>query len=225
MIASKRRLVRYSPMVRPRLLCRLAVVAALVATAGCESTATTTATLEDPAPAVVSIRGKIGAPMIGQFDHMLPNGAPGGAVVYLASGGGDFAVALKIAQRLEALPSSTAVVTRGCESASVVIFLAAHQRLVAPTAVVSVHRPKCTADGVIGLPCRVFWEPWARREFHERIARVSPRWAEYLDSQDPPAFERSGAEFVRVTGAQLIAFGVAAPYTREALRTIARAGS
>ena len=209
-------------MIRARLVRRLAVAAALAATAGCESTATTTATVDDTPPTMMSIRGKIGAPMLAQFDHMLPNGAPGGAVVYLASGGGDFATALKIAQRLEAMPSSTAVVTRGCDSACVLIFLAARERLVDPTAVVSVHGPQCTVSGVLGLPCRVFWEPWARREFHERIAKASPRWADYLDSQDPPAFERRGAEFVRVTGAQLIAFGVATPYSRAAVRLAAR---
>jgi hypothetical protein len=205
-------------MTRARLVPRLIAALALAATAGCETTATTTAVVDAP-PAVMTIRGKIGPTMIDQLDRMMPERPAGGAVVYLASGGGDFAAALKIAGRLEALPSSTVVVTRSCDSACVLIFLAARERLVDPAAVVSVHRPQCSVTGLLGLPCRVFWEPWARSEFHQRIARVSPRWADYLDSQDPPAFERSGADFVRVTGAQLIEFGVAAPYTRGALRT------
>ncbi|MBI3514274.1 MAG: hypothetical protein HY060_09465 [Proteobacteria bacterium] len=191
---------------------RLAALALAAATASCE----TVATVDDAPPTMLSIRGKISAGMIDQFATLMPNGA-GGAVVHLASGGGDFDTALQIARRLEALPRSTAVVTRSCDSACVLIFLAARERLVAPAAVISVHRPQCIVSGLPGVLCGLFWEPWARAEFHARIARVSPPWAAYLDDQDPPAFARHGADFVRVTGAQLIAFGVASPYTREAL--------
>ncbi len=202
--------MRYWPVTRLPLWCRLiAALALTAATAACE----TVATVEEPPPTVLSIRGKIGAAMIDQFSTLMPNGA-GGAVVYLSSGGGDFETALQIARRLEALPRSTAVVTRSCDSACVLIFLAARERLVDRAAVISVHRPQCNEPGLLGLPCRLFWEPWARTEFHPRIARASPRWAAYLDSQDPPAFERSGIDFVRVTGEQLIAFGAAAPWTR-----------
>lgn len=181
---------------------------------------TTVASVPDPAPATLSIRGKINADMLDQLHRLVPaDGATGRAVVYLASGGGEFHTALKIARWLESVPDSTAVVSRVCDSACVVIFAAARTRLVDGNAVFGVHRPQCTTEGLPGLPCRIFWEPWARSEFQSRVARVSPRWAAYLDAQDPPAFERIGADSVRVTGAQLIAFGAATPLTTTAMKT------
>jgi hypothetical protein len=190
---------------RPRLLFAAALLALI---GGCQSAST----LEGTGPTVLSIRGKISSETGDRLERQIPTGAGGGrAVLYLASGGGDFETALRIAHRLEAMPHSTAVVTRECDSACVVIFIAARERLVDRDAILAVHRPLCVQEGLAGLPCRLFWEPWARSEFHARIARVSPRWADFLDRQDPPAFERAGADFVRVTGDQLIAFGAAAP--------------
>jgi hypothetical protein len=195
---------------RPRLL----VAAALIALAtACE----TAGNLDDGPPAVLTLRGKISADMADQLADLVPS--RGRLTIHLASGGGDFGTALKIAHRLEVLPNSTAVVMRECDSACVIIFVAARERLVDRNAVFAVHRPQCTAPGLLGLPCRMFWEPWARREFRERIARVSRPWADYLDAQEPPAFARSGADSVRVTGNQLIAFGAATPLARGAMRT------
>jgi len=194
---------------------RLLAAAALAMLAGaCQ----TVATVDQPEGAVLALRGPIRARTVDQLTRLVPTTPPDGRlVIALASGGGDFMSALEIAHRLEAIPHSTAVVTRECDSACVVIFAAARERLVARDAVFAVHRPVCTTAGLLGLPCRVFWEPWARREFHARIARVAPRWADYLDAQDPPAFARSGAAAVRVTGSQLIRFDAAAPLTRDAM--------
>ena len=188
---------------------RLLLAAALIAL----PTACQTAGDFDAAPpAELSLNGKIDAEMADQLAELVPaKPTPGRLTIHLSSGGGDFGAALKIAQRLEALPHSTAVVTRECDSACVIIFVAARERLVDRNAVFAVHRPQCTVPGLLGMPCRVFWEPWARGEFRARIARVSRPWADYLDGQEPPAFARSGADSVRVTGAQLIAFGAATP--------------
>ena len=103
------------------------------------------------------------------------------------------------------------MVSRVCDSACIVIFAAARKRLVDGNAVFGVHSPQCgTTEGLLGLSCRMFWEPWARGEFHARVTHVSPRWAAFLDAQAPPAFNRAGADLVRVTGTQLIAFGAEA---------------
>jgi hypothetical protein len=185
---------------------RLLTAAALIALAtGCE----TAGSIGEPTAATLSLRGKIGAGMADQLAALMPRTRAGRLTIHLASGGGDFGTALKMAQRLEALPHSTAIVTQECDSACVIIFVAARERLVDRDAVFAVHRPQCTAPGLRGLPCRVFWEPWASTEFHWRIARVSRPWADYLDAQEPPAFARRGADSVRVTGEQLIAFGAA----------------
>ena len=200
-------------MTRARVLLTAAVLALV---AGCE----TTADLDPPVSASLSLRGRIDRETAAQFERLLPSDPIAGrAVIHLASGGGHFDSALKIARRLEAVPHSAAVVTRECDSACVLIFLAAHERLVERGAVFAVHRPQCTREGLAVLACRLFWEPWAKAEFHARIARVSPAWADYLDRQEPPAFAREGADAVRVTGAQLIGFGAAAPITRTAMRT------
>jgi hypothetical protein len=201
---------------RPRRL----IAAALIALAtGCQGAGDF-----EPWPAtVLSLHGKIDAEMADQMAALVPAGAAArGLTIHLASGGGDFSAALEIARRLAALPHSTALVTRECDSACVIIFVAARERRVDRDAVFAVHRPRCTAPGLFGLPCRVFWEPWARREFHARIARVSQPWADYLDGQQPPAFARSGADAVRVTGAQLIAFGAAVPLAATPLALDAR---
>jgi hypothetical protein len=170
-------------------------------------------------PATLSIRGKITTAMLDQLALLVPPDAvPARAVVYLASGGGEFDTALEIAHWLERVPDSTAVVTRNCDSACVVIFAAARNRLVERDAVFGVHSPRCSDESLFGLPCRIFWEPWARGEFRARLAGASPRWAGHLDAQEPSAFTRAGTDFVRVTGAQLIDFGAAAPLTGTSLR-------
>jgi hypothetical protein len=212
-------------MAFPRTASLLLALTLIGAAVGCTPVSLTpipttpTSSTPDNPPATLSIRGKIRSEMLDQLALLVPPGEPAGrAVVYLSSGGGEFHTALKIARWLESVPESTAVVTRVCDSACVVIFAAARTRLVDRDAVFGVHRPQCSTDGLLGLPCRVFWEPWARGEFHDRVARVSPRWAAYLDAQEPPAFARAGADFVRVTGAQLIGFGAAAPLTIATMR-------
>src|SRR5262245_46212186 len=110
-------------------------------------------------PATLSIRGKITADMLDQLALLVPpDEIPPRAIVYLASGGGEFNTALKIARWLERVPDSTAVVTRVCDSACVVIFAAARNRLVQREAVFGVHRPQCSDESLFGLPCRLFWE-------------------------------------------------------------------
>jgi len=169
-------------------------------------------------PAHLSIHGTIQPRMIDQLAFLYPpDRLPGRVVVDLASGGGDFDTALRLARWLEQVPRSTAVVTRECDSACLIIFTAARERLVDRSAVFGAHAPTCALQDLPGLPCRLFWEPQARDELHDRVAAASPRWAEYLDTREPPAFERRGAELVRVTGDQLIAFGAATPLTRGAL--------
>jgi len=116
------------------------------------------------------------------------------------------------------VPRSTAVVTRECDSACLIIFAAARERLVEGIAVFGAHSPECTEKGLLGLPCRIFWEPWARQELHDRVAHASPSWSAYLDAQEPPAFLRAGADLVRVSGDQLIGFGAAAKLTHGAMR-------
>lgn len=203
------------PLRPAAILLALSVLAA----AGCAPVANPPSASAPEGPqATLSIRGKIKSEMLDQLALLAPQGGTGRAVVYLASGGGEFQTALKIADWLEQIPDSTAVVTRVCDSACVVIFAAARTRLVDRDAVFGVHRPQCSEEGLLGLPCRLFWEPWARSEFHARVARISSRWAAHLDAQDPPAFARAGADFVRVTGAQLIAFGAAAPLTGATMR-------
>jgi hypothetical protein len=191
------------------------VLIALALLGGCA----TSGSDPEPPPATLSIRGKIKPELLDQLALLVPPDAPPGrVVVYLASGGGEFHTALKIAQWLARIPDSTAVVSRVCDSACVVIFAAARKRLVDGGAVFGVHSPQCTTDGLLGLSCRMFWEPWARGEFHARVTHASPRWAAFLDAQDPPAFGRTGGDLVRVTGAQLIGFGAAAPLNGTTLR-------
>jgi hypothetical protein len=192
----------------------LPLLIALALLGGCVSSAG-----EPEPPATLSIRGKITPELLDQLALLVPQDAPPQrAIVYLSSGGGEFHTALKIAQWLERVPDSTAVVSRVCDSSCVVIFAAARKRLVDGNAVFGVHSPRCTIDGLLGLTCRAFWEPWARSEFHARVTHISPRWAAYLDAQEPPALAREGADLVRVTGSQLIAFGAAAPLNSVTLR-------
>ena len=194
---------------------RLFLLIALALLAGCAASGSAP---EQP-PATLSIRGKIKPALLDQLALLMPPDAPPRrVVVYLASGGGEFHTALKIAQWLERIPDSTAVVSRVCDSACLMIFAAARKRLVDGSAVFGVHSPQCTTDGLLGLSCRMFWEPWARGEFHDRVRHASPRWAAYLDAQEPPAFGRSGADLVHVTGAQLIGFGAASPLNGTTLR-------
>jgi len=175
--------------------------------------------VSDGAPVQLSIRGRITSQMVEQLAPLFPpHGAPPRAVVYLASGGGDFEAALAMARWLERVPRSTAVVTHECDSACLIIFAAAQERLVDSRAEFGAHGPECLTKGLLGLPCRIFWEPWARAELHDRIARASAPWITYLDQQAPPAFDRSGADLVRVTGDQLIGFGAATPLTHSTMQ-------
>jgi hypothetical protein len=175
--------------------------------------------VSDGPPVQLSIRGRITSEMVEQLAPLLPpHGAPPRVVVYLASGGGDFDAALAVARWLERVPRSTAVVTHECDSACLIIFAAAQERLVDGRAEFGAHGPECLTKGLLGLPCRIFWEPWARTELHDRIARASSPWIAYLDRQAPPAFDRSGADLVRVTGDQLIGFGAATKLTRGTMQ-------
>lgn len=185
----------------------------------CETASEAGAGLAEEQPVQLSIRGHITPKTLDQLGLLFSlESTPSRAVVYLASGGGDLDTALTIARWLERVPRSTAIVTRECDSACLVIFAAARERLVSGDAVFSAHGPECTAKGLLGLPCRLFWEPRVRDELHDRVARISPPWIDYLDGQTPPAFARRGADFVRVTGDQLIAFGAAAPLNRGTMR-------
>ena len=167
----------------------------------------------------LSVSGRITPRMIDDMAPLFPpHGTPPRVVVFLASGGGDFGAALTMARWLENVPRSTAVVTSSCDSACLIIFASAHERLVDRRAVFGAHGPECNIKGWLGVPCRLFWEPWARAELHDRVARASPSWIAYLDDQEPPAFVRSGTDFVRVTGSQLIGFGAAAPLTRGTMQ-------
>jgi membrane-bound ClpP family serine protease len=174
---------------------------------------------DDPPPAALSIRGPITPRTVDQLALLFRDERPPTKVVIqLSSGGGDFDTALRLARWIESVPRSTVVVTGACDSACLMIFAAARERLVGPHAEFGAHGPRCNADGLLGLPCRLFWEPWARRELHDYVARASRDWVHYLDAQTPPAFERSGTDFVHVTGADLIAFGAATSLTHSQLR-------
>jgi hypothetical protein len=202
---------------------RSIVFALLAAVAGCTPTPPasdgSSDAPSDGSSVQLSISGRITPEMIDEMAPLFPpHGTPPRVVVFLASGGGDFGAALTMARWLENVPRSTAVVTSSCDSACLIIFAAAHERLVDRRAVFGAHGPECNPKGWFGLPCRIFWEPWARAELHDRVARASPSWIAYLDDQEPPAFQRSGADFVRVTGSQLIGFGAAAPLTRGTMQ-------
>ena len=174
---------------------------------------------DDPPPAALSIHGPITRRTADQLALLFRDERmPTRVVVQLSSGGGDFDTALRLARWIEGVPRSTVVVTGACDSACLMIFAAARERLVGPHAEFGAHGPRCNADGLLGLPCRLFWEPWARRELHDYVARASRDWVRYLDAQAPPAFERSGADFVRVTATDLIAFGAATSLDRSQLR-------
>src|SRR5690349_1751777 len=109
----------------------LSLLIALALLGGCVSSAGA----PEP-PATLAIRGKITPALLDQLALLVPQDTPPNrAVVYLASSGGEFHTALKIAQWLERVPDSTAVVSRACDSACIVIFAAAHKRLVDGNAV------------------------------------------------------------------------------------------